>query len=77
MEYITTQEAAELWGVKIRRVQALCESNRIKGAKRLGQIWVIPQSTLKPPDGRTKAAHNLEIITDHKCSKDERGGVNG
>lgn len=24
MEYMTTAEAAELWGIKVRRVQALC-----------------------------------------------------
>lgn len=54
MEYITTLEAAELWGVKIRRVQVMCESGRIPNAKKLGQIWVIPSDTIKPVDGRKK-----------------------
>ena len=56
MEYMTTKEAAEKWGIKIRRVQALCDNGKIEDASRLGQIWVIPRSTPKPIDGRTKAA---------------------
>jgi len=56
VEYMTTQEVAEKWGIKIRRVQALCEHGKIQNAKRLGHIWVIPEGTPKPIDGRTKAA---------------------
>jgi len=53
---MTTQEAAKLWGVKIRRIQAMCNGGQIPNAKRLGQIWTIPYDTPKPIDGRTKAA---------------------
>ena len=60
LEYMTTQEAADLWGIKIRRVQTLCESGKIDNASRLGQIWVIPKGASKPIDGRTKAAKNLK-----------------
>ena len=56
MEYMTTQEAADLWGIKVRRVQTLCEKGKVENAKRLGHIWVIPTGTPKPIDGRTKAA---------------------
>ena len=56
MEYMTTQEAANLWGIKVRRVQALCENGKVKNAKRLGYIWVIPTGTPKPIDGRTRLA---------------------
>ena len=59
MEYMTTLEAAELWGIKVRRVQTLCEKGKVENAKRLGHIWVIPTGTPKPIDGRTKAARNL------------------
>ena len=55
MDYMTTQEAAKLWGIKPRRVQFFCENEKI-GAERLGHIWVIPKGTPKPIDGRTKAA---------------------
>ncbi len=54
MDYMTTQEAADKWGIKIRRVQALCDNGQIKGATRLGQIWIIPIDAGKPVDRRTK-----------------------
>lgn len=54
MEWITTKEAAELWGVTTRQVQILCERGRVEGATRLGNIWVIPKGTHKPKDGRIK-----------------------
>lgn len=30
-EYVTAQEAAELWGISARWVQRLCKENRIEG----------------------------------------------
>lgn len=53
MDCITAQEAAEKWGITRRRVQILCVENRIKGAKRLGNMWVIPKDAEKPIDGRS------------------------
>ena len=37
MEFITVKEAAEKWQVSIRRVQILCNADRIKGAYRFGK----------------------------------------
>ena len=62
MEYMTTKEAAELWGIKIRQVQSLCEKGQINNASRLGSIWVIPKGTPKPLDGRTKQAKKLKEV---------------
>ncbi|MDR1157739.1 MAG: helix-turn-helix domain-containing protein [Oscillospiraceae bacterium] len=56
MDSMTAKEAAELWGITTRQVQLLCVKGQIAGAERLGKIWVIPKSTTKPMDGRTKAA---------------------
>ena len=56
MNWITTKEAAERWGVTMRRVQSMCENGLLDGATKLGDIWIIPRDTLKPIDGRTKAA---------------------
>ncbi len=53
MDYITAQEAANKWGITRRRVQVLCSQNRIKGAKRLGNMWAIPNDAEKPVDGRS------------------------
>lgn len=42
VDYLSVSEAAELWGVSARRVQQLCKSNRIDGAKIEGRSWLIP-----------------------------------
>jgi excisionase family DNA binding protein len=60
MEYITAREAAELWGISKRRVQALLEDNRIPTATRLGNVWAIPEDVSKPLDGRTKTAKQVK-----------------
>jgi hypothetical protein len=56
LELMTVTEAAKLWGLTNRRVQAMCETGQIKDAQRLGNIWVFPKSTARPLDGRTKTA---------------------
>ena len=56
MEWMTVKEASKLWSISGRRVQILCNTGRVKGAERLGNMWVIPQGTPKPIDGRTKVA---------------------
>lgn len=53
MEYITVREAAQKWGVSTRRVQMLCNEERIKGAYRFGKSWMIP-STAVLPNARKK-----------------------
>jgi len=52
MDYITVRQAAEKWGVKIRWVQTYLENNRIEGAERPGNEWMIPKDAEKPADGR-------------------------
>ncbi len=54
MDYITTKEAAEKWGISDRRVLQYCNAGRIKGAVKMGNTWLIPQNVEKPIDGRTK-----------------------
>ena len=60
MEWITVKEASQLWNISGRRVQILCDTGKVKGAERLGNMWVIPKGTLKPIDGRTKAAKDIK-----------------
>lgn len=38
----------------MRRIQKLCEENRIAGAVRFGREWAIPKSTNKPMDARER-----------------------
>ena len=59
---MTTKEAAEQWGVTTRQVQILCDRGKVEGAYMLGDIWVIPKGTLKPIDGRTKAARQQKEV---------------
>ena len=54
--YMKIDEAAEKWGITMRRVQAMCASGRLGGTIRLGRDWMIPRDTVRPADGRTKAA---------------------
>lgn len=52
MEYISVKDAAEKFCISERRVQKLCELDRIKGAKMISGVWVIPESANKPADER-------------------------
>ena len=46
--YLTTAQIAEKWDVTDRQVQVLCKQGRIKGAERMGGIWIIPENAEKP-----------------------------
>ncbi|NCC17190.1 MAG: DNA-binding protein [Clostridia bacterium] len=54
MDYITAQEAADKWGITRRRVQILCVDERIEGAIKKANLWLIPKDTEKPVDGRSQ-----------------------
>lgn len=54
MEYMSCAEAAAKWGISERRVQKLCEGERIPGAVKFSRVWLIPKDAEKPVDGRTK-----------------------
>lgn len=45
---MTTQEAAELWGVTVRQMQILYKENRIPDAQRVSRIWLIPKGAHNP-----------------------------
>ena len=53
-EYMTVQDAAKLWEISERRIQKLCEENRMDGVVRLSRVWLIPKNAEKPADKRTK-----------------------
>ena len=58
-EYMTVQEAAVLWGISARRIQKLCEENRIEGVVRLPRAWLIPKDAQKPADRRFKNTNSI------------------
>jgi len=54
MEYITTKQASEKWGISDRRVRLLCAQGKIQGAIKVGRNYKIPIKAEKPADGREK-----------------------
>ncbi len=62
MKYMTASQAAEKWNVSQRRVQIMCQQNRIKGAFKLGENWAIPANTKKPADKRRKTSDSNETV---------------
>lgn len=54
MDYMTLKEAAEKWGVTPRWINYYCTAGRIPGAMKVATIWLIPNDTEKPADGRRK-----------------------
>jgi excisionase family DNA binding protein len=59
MDFISVQEASKKWGISERRIQKLCEENRIQGAVRFSRMWLIPKDAEKPVDGRRKENKNF------------------
>ena len=53
-DMLTAKQAAEKWGITVRRVQEYCKSGRIAGAERFGSSWMIPENAVQPTDLRKK-----------------------
>ena len=53
MRYMSSKEAAVIWGVSLREVQRLLTESRIPGAVKHGHYWLIPGGSEKPTDPRT------------------------
>ncbi|WP_270283938.1 helix-turn-helix domain-containing protein [[Clostridium] scindens] len=62
LEYISVSEVAKKWGISERRVQKLCEDNRIPGIAKFSYMWLIPKDAQKPIDKRKRGDSNYEII---------------
>ncbi len=60
-EYISAPDAAKKWGISERRVQKLCEENRIPGVARFNRMWLIPKDAEKPVDGRLKIIKSTDM----------------
>lgn len=52
MDYLTTLEMSQEWGISARRIALLCEQNRVTGAIKKGKTWLIPSNAVKPVDKR-------------------------
>lgn len=54
MDYISTSQAAERWGISDRRVRTLCREGKIDCAVLIGKTYHIPADAAKPADGRVR-----------------------
>jgi DNA-binding CsgD family transcriptional regulator len=54
MLYLTVKEAAEKWGLGTRIVTLYCTENRIEGAVKRGNLWLIPEHAVRPADNRRR-----------------------
>ena len=60
MKYLSTTQAAELWGLSARRVALLCEQGRIEGVQKPGSRWIIPENAKKPDDARIESGKYIK-----------------
>lgn len=58
--YVKISEIAEKWGIKERRVNALCLEGRIEGAVKFGNTWAIPAEAKKPEDKRIRSGKYIK-----------------
>ena len=56
MEYMSCAEAADKWGISERRVQKLCEGERIPDVSKFCSMWPIR----KDAEGRLTAGRKRE-----------------
>ena len=60
MEYLSIKEVSEKWGISKRRIQTLCNQNRVVGAMRVGNYWAILAEAEKPKDERIKSGKYIQ-----------------
>ena len=71
MDYISTKQAADKWGISQRRVRILCEQGKILGAIRIGKSYNIPISAKKPNDSRFKELSLTQLYEKIELQKQE------
>ena len=62
MDLLTVKEAGELWGITARMVTIYCETGRIPGAFKKGNLWLIPGNAVKPADHRKKPKTKMVLL---------------
>ena len=60
MEYLSIKEVSEKWGISKRRIQTLCNQNRVVGARRVGNYWAILAEAEKPKVERIKCGNYIQ-----------------
>ena len=58
--FMTLKETSEKWGIGSRRINTLCVEERIPGAQKLGNMWIIPADAEKPKDERIRSGRYIK-----------------
>ena len=53
-EMLSAREIAKSWSISTRRINQLCNADKIKGAVKIGGLWKIPADSLAPETIRNK-----------------------
>ena len=66
MKYLSVPQTAERWGITPRRIQILCNEDRIPGVVKIGNRWAIPDNEPKPADARIKRGKYIKSRHENK-----------
>ncbi len=66
MEYVKVSQMSEKWGISARRIRMLCAEGKIPGVIRKGNLYMIPEDSKKPVDGRLSNVNPFAEIEDKK-----------
>ncbi|QNK39791.1 DNA-binding protein [Caproicibacter fermentans] len=61
LDDISVRQAAEKREISERRIQKLCEENRVAETVRFGHAWAIPKDARKPADKRKTGRTEFEL----------------
>ena len=59
-EYMTIKEASQKWNISIRRINTLCNEERIPGCVKFGMAWAIPVDAEKPSGHFPRISRGME-----------------
>ena len=51
---ISITQASEILGISGRRLRVLCAQDRVSGAKKVGSVWILPDTLTVLPAGRVR-----------------------
>jgi len=54
MNYLSSKQTSELWGISPRRIVLLASQGRIEGARQIDGRWFIPENAAKPSNPRAR-----------------------
>lgn len=72
MDYLTTRDVSEIWGITERMVRNYCMQGLIPGAYQTNQIWVIPSDAKKPRRKKREKVNSPRPIIARKLGNQQK-----